>query len=250
MPLSDDEIRQALDAGLTDKEIEQLDAEHASAPAGGVGRWPSRAGCERAGSRQATYRLARMKRSLLLKSRSLLLGVASLALVKTYWLLPPASLLDSVNVGKTIQHGYANLAGIGDPNWRDGMISGYQPRTEAGKMVPEAIGGAIKSLTDKTKALLEQHGHPALAASVDPALEVGSDVAQLLGTGALARGAVSDVAKSAIASDAEKQALLDAKLKANPDDFNTLKRAMDAKFKIEKGMIPWTRAWNYRNNSY
>lgn len=144
----------------------------------------------------------------------------------------------AVNVGKTIQHGYANLAGAGDPNWREGMVSGYEPRTEEGRYIPEAISGGISALTEKAKSLLEEHGHPALAASVDPAMEIGSDVAQLLGTGALARGAISDVAKKAAAKTATRQELLDAERNMHPDDFKTLKDAMDAGFKVQKSMIP------------
>ena len=211
MPLSDDDIKQMLDAGITEDEIaKEMESDSgASAPESDVPSLPDSSVLDShpssGGAIEQSYEgFGNAALGLAKTAGRGIYGAGEDALSMATGI--PAGL---VNVAKTAKHGYADMLGVGDENWREGMVSGYQPKTEAGRYIPEAISGGINALTEKTKALLEQHGHPALAAAVDPAMEIGSDVAQLYGARGLVKAAASDAAKSAVARDVTKQAALD-----------------------------------------
>ena len=99
---------------------------------------------------------------------------------------------------------------ISDPEFKKyENQSWYAPKTEAGALIPETMDRGINAIKDKVKSLLEEHGHPALAASVDPAFEAGGQIAQVAGAGSLLKGGLSDTAKSSLNRDVAKQAALD-----------------------------------------
>ena len=221
MPLSDDDLRQAIDAGLSDDEIAQLDAEsHGESDVPSLPDASVLDSVPYTSLSEAVHEgVGKPILGIAATADAGIKSVAEGALSMAGGFVPGV-----VNSLGTIRHGAAMRADqlinkvtgrpmsedhLADPSYEINQHrSWYTPKTEVGMLIPEKIAGTAEALKNKTKSLLEQHGHPALAQEVDPAFSALGDALNVVGAKGFAKGALSDVGKSAIKRDAEKQSYL------------------------------------------